>query len=107
MAQPGVPPQPRDPQLTILRIGAITSAVVSGALALLAFVFGSPLQFGIALAVCAGWWIADDFMASTLDGRRAVRAERARPVYSLNHPVFTAKRCPRTETRPGGASIAA
>lgn len=112
MARPGIPPQPRDPYLTTIRVGAIASAVVSGALALLAFIFGSPLQFGIAMAVCAGWWIADDLAVSTLGGRqtarqRTVAAERPHTNYSAHHPVFTGKRSPRTEPHPGSTSIAA
>lgn len=104
MARPGVPTPPRDPYLTLVRAGAIASVAVSGTLALLALVFGSPLQFGIALAVCAGWWIADDFVASTLDGRRAVPAARPRPNYSANHPVFAGK---RPQRHSGSGSIAA
>lgn len=112
MARPGTPTPSRIPPLTVLRAGAIVSAVVSGALALLAFIFGSPLQFGVALAICAGWWIADDFAVSALGGRRAAArrpaaVRRGGAVYAANHPVFAERRPTRSEHRPGGTSLAA
>lgn len=46
----------------ILRTVAITLAVLSGMCALAALAAGSPLQFGVALALCAAGWIAVDFV---------------------------------------------
>lgn len=79
MAAPAAPSQIHDPTLTMLRIGAVASVIVSGTLALLAFIFGSPLEFGVAVAIGAGWFIADDLVMSMLKRERvacrpAVRA---------------------------------
>lgn len=47
----------------ILHIGAVASALLSGVYALAAFVFGSPLDFGVAAALCGAFLIVDDFIA--------------------------------------------
>lgn len=78
MAAPGGPPHAPDPYLIMLRVGAIASAIMSGTFALLAFIFGSPLEFGIALALCAVWWTVDDFVTSMLK-REQIRVSRACP----------------------------
>ncbi len=65
--------------MTALRAGAITIVFLSGTLALVALSVGSPLQFGIALALCGAGWIVTDFIESTDTGsarRRVVPAER-------------------------------
>lgn len=75
----------RDPYLTVLRIGTIVSVVVSGTIALMAFIFGSPLEFGVALAICAAWWITDDLIAATAQGGRLAR-DRVIPGKFSDHP---------------------
>lgn len=72
MGAPGVPPQARDPRVTTLHAGALIIAVVSGICALVALAAGSPLQFGVALALFGAGWIAADFI------ERAVERERER-----------------------------
>jgi uncharacterized membrane protein len=54
----------RHPRLTTLHICAITLSVVSGTCALVALAAGSPLEFGVALALSAAWLIAADFIES-------------------------------------------
>lgn len=93
MAMPGIPPQARDPRMTILHIGAIASAIVSGSYALVALVAGPPVEFGVALALCGAWWIAADFIEWTVEGeraarRRAVSAVRLNPGYGSCRVVF-------------------
>ena len=95
MATPGIPPQARDPRMTTLHTGAITSAILSGACALVALVVGSPLEFGVALALCGAAWIAADFIERTVERereraarRRAVPAARLNPGYGSCHAVF-------------------
>ncbi len=95
MAMPGIPPQARDPRMTTLHTGAIASANLSGTYALVALVVGSPLEFGVALALCGAWWIAADFIEWTVGGerahaarRRAVPAVRLNPGYGSCHAVF-------------------
>ncbi len=63
-----------EPRLTaFLRTAAITLAVLSGACALAALVAGSPLQFGVALALCSAGWIAVDFVDRTVERRHVAR----------------------------------
>ncbi len=93
MATPGIPPQARDPRMTTLHTGAIAIAVLSGTCALVAFAVGSPLQFGVALALCGAAWIAADFIEWTVehDGaarRCAVPVARLTPGYGPCRVVF-------------------
>ena len=110
MATPGIPPQARDPRMTTLHIGAITIAVLSGAYALVALVAGSPLEFGVALALCGAGWIAADFIEWTVEVERAARrcavpVARLNPGYGPCHVVFVGARehssrpAPRAGTR--------
>jgi len=62
MASPGIAQQARDPRVTALHASALTIAVLSGTCALVALVAGSPLEFGVALALCGAGWIAADFI---------------------------------------------
>ena len=71
MARSGFPAQPRDPRMTGLRILAGAVATLSGACALAALIFGSPLQFGVALASCAAACIAGDYVRVTVERQRA------------------------------------
>ena len=48
--------------LMAFRTGAIVVAVVTGFYALVALLVGSPLEFGVALALCGGCWVAADFI---------------------------------------------
>jgi len=45
-----------------MHTGAVAVAFVSGTLALLAMLVGSPLQFGVALALCGAGWIVAHFV---------------------------------------------
>lgn len=65
MATLGMPPQARDPHMTTLHTAAVAIAVVSGICALVALAAGSPLQFGVALALFGTGWIAADFIESS------------------------------------------
>ncbi len=62
MAAPGIAPH-----ANLLRIGAVSLVVVSGACALAALVAGSPLQFGLALALCGAAWIAADYIERAVE----------------------------------------
>ena len=93
MATPGIPPQARGPRMTTLHTGAITIAILSGTYALVALVAGSPLEFGVALALCGAGWIAADFSECTVERERAARrcaapAARLNPGYGSCHVVF-------------------
>ena len=78
MASPGVAQQSRPTaQLTALHASALTVAVVSGTCALVALAAGSPLEFGVALALCAAGWVADDFIEWTVEEDCA---DRRRPI---------------------------
>jgi hypothetical protein len=81
--------------MTTLHTGAITSAILSGACALVALVVGSPLEFGVALAFCGAAWVAADFIERTVERERAARqravfapsAPRWDPISRLNIDV--------------------
>jgi hypothetical protein len=79
MDTPGIPPRTRHLRLTTLHICAITLSVVSGTCALVALAAGSPLEFGVALALCAAWLIGADFIESNVERERE-RAARRRAV---------------------------
>ncbi len=78
----GMPPQAH---ATTLQTAAVAIAVVSGICALVALAAGSPLQFGVALAVFGSGWIAADFIGSTVARERERAAQRcAFPAARLN-----------------------
>ena len=79
--------------MTTLHTIAITIAVLSGTYALVALVAGSPLEFGVALALCGAGWITADFIERTVERERAARrcavpAARLNPGYRSCHVVF-------------------
>lgn len=77
--------QARDARMTILHAGAIASAILSGAYALVALAVSTPFEFGVALAVCGASWIAADYVERTAERARVVhRRVAARP----SHTVF-------------------
>lgn len=63
MSKPGT-------RIRVLHTAAIVVALVSGSYALIALVVGSPVEFGIALALCGAGWVGADFVE-----RRAERAD--------------------------------
>jgi hypothetical protein len=73
MVAPGIPPQTRDSYITTLRVCAIAVSAVSGVCTVVALAVGSPLEFGVAMALCAGWLIAADFIGSSVERQRAAR----------------------------------
>jgi len=83
MVAPGIPSQTRDSYITTFRVCAIAVSVVSGICAAAALAVGSPLEFGVAMALSAGWLIAADFFESSVEGRRASR-QRAVPSAQFN-----------------------
>lgn len=73
MVDPGIARQARDARVTALHASALTIAVVSGTCALVALVAGSPLEFGVALALCAAGWVAADFIDWAVEDAHADR----------------------------------
>ena len=57
-----------------LHAGAIIVAIVSGSYALVALLFASPREFGLALALCGVCWIVAHFIEWTVERERAVDA---------------------------------
>lgn len=109
MAEPGKPairPQTRATRTTTRHTAAVAGAVLSGFGALVAFVFGSPLDFGIALALCGTCWIAADFIEWTARSEHSERVapQAAGPALPLGtgcaagHVVFVA--APQGRWRP-------
>ncbi|MGA9490908.1 MAG: hypothetical protein WBV80_11765 [Mycobacterium sp.] len=93
-------------RLTTLHICAITMSVLSGACALVALTAGSPLEFGVAVAFCAAWLIAADFIESGIERereraarRRAVPPTHRSPAHDALHVVFTHQAAQRRPLR--------
>lgn len=70
-------------RIRVLHTAAIVVALVSGSYALIALVAGSPLEFGIALALCGAGWVGADFVE-----RRAERAPIPDIAKMPPHTVF-------------------
>lgn len=89
----GVPSQTRYACSSTLHICAFTVVVVAGTCAAVALIAGSPLEFGIAMALCAGWLVVVDFIESNLESQRAVSrrevpAAQRSPAYDSCRVVF-------------------
>lgn len=56
-----------------LHTAAVAVAFVSGTFALMAMLLGSPLQFGIALALCGVGWIVTHFVERLAEQELSVR----------------------------------
>ena len=52
----------RRPRYSVMHASAIAVAFTSGTFALVALLVGSPLQFGVALALCGAGWIVTHFV---------------------------------------------
>ncbi|UXA05138.1 hypothetical protein KXD96_19525 [Mycobacterium sp. SMC-2] len=85
---PSIPPQTRDPRVTLLYVGTLVLAVVSGICALVALAAGSPLQFGVALALFGAGWIVTDFIERY---RQERFARRPVPAYQRSRVVHTGR----------------
>lgn len=79
--------------MTYLRYAGITVAIITGSYALAALIIGSPLAFGIALALCGAGWVAAYFAEWDMAGqRRRVRPGLRRPQFSTGvHYRYTAR----------------
>lgn len=96
MAASGIPQHPGRRRMTAAHTVAIVIATVSGSYALVALLFGSPLEFGLALALCAVCWIVAHFIERTVERdraayTRAALAARFSPGYGhacSRHPGF-------------------
>ena len=77
--------------MTALRAGSIAVAMLSGMCAFIALAVGSPLQFGVSLALCAAGWIAVDFIERVHAHAPRVSAVALTPLnrgYRPDHVVF-------------------
>ncbi len=88
MATPGMPPQAPDPRVATLYASALVVAVVSGICALAALAVGSPLQFGVALALFGAAWITADFTQRTVERERELAARRCAIPVPTRHPGY-------------------
>ncbi|WP_322858885.1 hypothetical protein U8D42_06075 [Mycobacterium europaeum] len=85
----------QDLRVSPLYAGMVVTTVVSGICALAALAAGSPLQFGVALALFGAGWIAADFIQRTLDPgqqrftrRCDVTVARPVPAYRPSRVVY-------------------
>ncbi|OJZ67944.1 hypothetical protein BRW65_25785 [Mycobacterium paraffinicum] len=88
----------RDPRVTLLYLGTLLVAVVSGICALTALAAGSPLQFGVASALFGAGWIATDVIERTAERGQerhvrphAVTVTRHVPTYRPSRVVYTGR----------------
>lgn len=102
--RPAIPVPARDPRLAALHAVVLVVAVVSGICALVALAAGSPLQFGVALALFGAGWIASDVIERTVEcgqerpaRQRAVAVPAYRPTASC---MPAATRTSRGPLRP-------
>ena len=71
-----------------LRTGATASALICGICAVIAFVFGSPLDFGVTVALGSVFWLVADFLQwQPRAGRHAGPRLPARPGCGDGQPV--------------------
>ncbi|ORB72996.1 hypothetical protein [Mycobacterium scrofulaceum] len=96
--RPAIPVPARDPRLAVLHAVTLVVAVVSGICALVALSAGSPLQFGVALALFGAGWIASDFIERTVEcgqerlpRQRAVAVARTVPAYRPTRVVYAGR----------------
>lgn len=61
-------------RITHLHSAAIAVAFVSGSYALIALAVGSPIAFGIPLALCGASWVAAHFLEWTVEHGRGGRS---------------------------------
>lgn len=104
MATLSHPSQARDTRVTALRTGAIASAIVSGTYALVALAIGTPLEFGVALALCGASWIAADYLERTVQRARTIRRRNglAPRFIALGSPMTCESRVPAATASPPG-----
>jgi hypothetical protein len=102
----------QDRTLMAFRTGAIVVAFLAGFYALAALVVGSPLEFGVALALCGACWVAADFIEWAAErersaGKWSMRAALLDSGYGSSYPLRVDvnghfSRTPRPHpTRPG------
>jgi hypothetical protein len=94
----------RSRRIALIHASAISLAFVSGTLALVALLLGSPLEFGSALAICgAGWIVAHLAERFAEQERVARRRRRTAPAHStpghlrLGAPVQIHRHSPTRE----------
>lgn len=75
-----------------IHTGAVIIAILSGSYSLVALLVGSPLEFGVALALCGTCWIAADFIETVVREPaphvHAVPAARLNRGYGTCHVVL-------------------
>jgi len=95
---------PQSQHIASVHAAAISVAFVSGTLALIALLLGSPLEFGSALAVCGMAWIVANF-AERLAEEKHTHYRRTltstRPTSSAVMPGYV---CLRALARPDRCS---
>lgn len=84
--RPAIPVPARDPRLAALHAVVLVDAVVSGICALVALAAGSPLQFGVALALFGAGWIASTSSNGPLSVGRSVRLANVQSPSPLTGP---------------------
>ena len=94
---------PRSQHIASVHAAAISVAFVSGTLALVALLLGSPLEFGSALAVCGTAWIVANFAERLAEQKRThdnrTLTSTHRPTSSAVMPGYVCLRAPARQAR--------
>ena len=93
----------RRSRIAFIHAGAISLAFVSGTLALVALLLGSPHEFGSALAICGTGWIvahiAERFAEQERTGRRLAVEPTRRTAPARSAPGYL-RLCAPVQPRP-------
>ncbi|MBY0443352.1 MAG: hypothetical protein K2Q25_14645 [Mycobacteriaceae bacterium] len=93
MTTAGFPVPVRGLRATTAHATATIIAILTGSYALVALLIGSPLEFGLSLAVCSTCWIAAYYVERTVEqehasARRIVMRERFAAGDGFDQPLF-------------------
>ena len=94
---------PRSQHIASVHAAGISVAFLSGTLALVALLFGSPSEFGSALAVCGTAWIVANFAERLAEQKRTdyrrIFTSTRRPTSSAVMPGYVCLRAPARPDR--------
>ena len=91
--------------MATLHTTAMTSAVLSGAYALVALCVGTPLEFGVGLALCGAFWLAADLTDWPAAAARSPH-RRPAPAAQASHLVWRGVVAPSGASRQGQRTLA-
>lgn len=93
MTTAGFPVQARGLRATTAHATATIIAILTGSYALVALLIGSPLEFGLSLAVSSTCWIAAYYVEQAVEqahtaARHSLARRRFNPAEGFDQPLF-------------------